>query len=174
MVMDMAELWEIYDKCRKKTGRTMKRGKNFGEGEYHLVVHIWPMNAKGEFLIQKRQENVAWRPGIWAATGGSAIAGETALEAAIRELEEELGITGFEESMEFMMEIKRHDSLCSIWLIPCEASVGELTLQKEEVSDAKWASREDIHRMIQEETFYAYDYLEMLFQLLDQREKFHK
>ena len=170
----MAELWDIYDKCRQKTGKTMERGKNFGKGDYHLVAHIWPLNSKGELLIQKRQEHLTWRPGIWAATGGSAVAGENAYEAALRELKEELGITGVEDSIEFLMEIKRHDSLCSIWLVPCDIPAEQLVLQKEEVADAKWASRKEIHRMIAANEFHSYDYLEMLFQLIDQRTKFHK
>lgn len=170
----MAELWDIYDKRRKKTGKTIPRGRNFGQGDYHLVVHIWLQNSRGELLIQKRQENLAWKPGIWATTGGSAIIGEDPYEAALRELSEELGVRNVENSMEFMLEMKRHDSLCSIWLVPCDIPAEALTLQKEEVADAKWVSRDEIRRMIAEKTFYSYDYLELLFALLDQREKFQK
>lgn len=170
----MAELWDIYDKRRKKTGKTMVRGRSFGPGDYHLVVHIWLLNSSGELLIQKRQENLAWKPGIWAATGGSAIKGEDSYQAALRELSEELGVDGVEASIEFLMEIKRHDSLCSIWLVPCDIPAEKLRLQEEEVADARWVSREEIRRMVTEKTFYSYDYLEMLFALLDQREKFQK
>ena len=47
------EQWDIYDKCFVKTGRTHERGKTLEEGDYHLVVHIYPINSKGQILIQK-------------------------------------------------------------------------------------------------------------------------
>lgn len=170
----MAELWDIYDKCRQRTGKTIERGKELESGEYHLVVHIWPLNQQGELLIQKRQEHLAWRPGIWAATGGSAVVGEDAYQAARRELQEELGLWDGEGSMEFLMEFKRHDSLCSIWLFPCDVSAEELVLQTEEVADARWVSREELRKMAAEGSFCSYDYLETLFQKIDQRERRYK
>lgn len=53
------ELWDLYDGCFKKTGRTHERGKPLPEGQYHLVVHIYPINRKGEILIQKRLDTVS-------------------------------------------------------------------------------------------------------------------
>lgn len=170
----MAELWDIYDKCRQKTGRTIERGRELTGGEYHLVVHIWPVNQEGELLIQKRQEHLAWKPGVWAATGGSAVAGENAYQAARRELGEELGLQDSEGSVEFLMEFKRHDSLCSVWLFPCDVPAEELVLQEEEVAAAKWVSRGELKRMAQEGIFCSYDYLDILFRMIDEREKFHK
>ncbi len=167
----MAELWDVYDKCRQKTGKTIERGKELKSGEYHLVVHIWPLNGQGELLIQKRQEHLAWRPGIWAATGGSAVAGEDAYQAACRELKEELGLCDREGSMEFLMEFRRRDSLCSIWLFPCNVPKEELVLQTEEVADAKWVSRAELEKMKADGSFYSYNYLNMLFQKIDQRKE---
>lgn len=35
----MTELWDIYDKNRKKTGKLAQRGPNaLKEGEYHIIV----------------------------------------------------------------------------------------------------------------------------------------
>ena len=84
-----SEIWDLYDGNGQKTGRTMVRGEDVPAGLYHLGVHIWPMNSRGEFLVQKRSMTVQWKPGIWAVTGGSAMAGEDALTAARRELREE-------------------------------------------------------------------------------------
>lgn len=170
----MAELWDIYNKYRQKTGRTIERGKELASGEYHLVVHIWLLNQKGELLIQKRQEHLAWRPGIWAVTGGSAITGEDAYGAARRELSEELGLEDTEGSIEFLMEFKRHDSLCSVWLFPCDTPAEELVLQEEEVADAKWVSKEELKKMAAEGICYSYDYLDVLFLMIGQKAKLDK
>ena len=45
----MAELWDIYDGNKKKTGRTAERGVyEFKDGEYHLVVQAIILNTKNE------------------------------------------------------------------------------------------------------------------------------
>ncbi|WP_444812265.1 NUDIX hydrolase, partial [Streptococcus canis] len=86
--------WDIYTADRVETGRVMERGSSFKQGDYHLVVHICLFNDKGEMLIQQRQADKAGWPGLWDVTvGGSALAGETAQQAAMRELEEELGLS---------------------------------------------------------------------------------
>ena len=51
----MIELWDILDENGNITGRLHERGKPMVEGDYHLVVHVWIMNHKGEFLISKRR-----------------------------------------------------------------------------------------------------------------------
>ena len=84
-----SEIWDLYDINGKKVERTMKRGEEVPSGLYHIGVHIWPMNSRGEFLVQQRSANVQWKPNVWAATGGSAISGETPRAAAMRELREE-------------------------------------------------------------------------------------
>ena len=45
----MAELWDIYDKDRNKTGRFAERDVyRFKEGEYHIVVTALILNSKNE------------------------------------------------------------------------------------------------------------------------------
>lgn len=42
------ELWDVYDKKRKLTGKVIRRGIDpLQEGEYHLVVHIWIKQSDG-------------------------------------------------------------------------------------------------------------------------------
>ena len=89
--MEKIEYWDVYDKNKQKTGRLMKRGELLKEDEYHLIVHIWIKNSKGEFLIQQRSETVK-NPLVWSATGGSVVAGEDSYTGAIREVKEELGL----------------------------------------------------------------------------------
>jgi len=103
----MAEIWDLYDSRGEKTGKTMTRGENIPSGLYHIGVHIWPINDKGEFLIQRRSSTVQWKPGIWAVTGGSAVSGEEPLGAARRELREELGYAAKEDEMKFVARLRR-------------------------------------------------------------------
>ena len=87
------ELWDIYDKDRNKTGRTMKRGEPMKDGDYHLVVHICIFSSDGKMLIQQRQPFKDGWSNLWDITvGGSSVAGDTSIDAAVREVREEVGI----------------------------------------------------------------------------------
>ena len=48
------ELWDLYNACRELTGRDHVRGEEIPQGYYHLVVHVWIRNRKGEYLISQR------------------------------------------------------------------------------------------------------------------------
>lgn len=60
------EFWDIYDKDKKPTGRTMKRNDwCLKDGEYHLTVLGVVARPDGTFLITKRVMTKAWAPGCW-------------------------------------------------------------------------------------------------------------
>ena len=87
------ELWDIYDKNKKPTGRTMKRNDwHLKDGEYHLTVLGVVAREDGTFLITKRVMTKAWAPGWWEVSGGAAQAGEASCDAVLREVKEETGM----------------------------------------------------------------------------------
>ena len=45
------EVWDLYTEGRIKTGETHLRGTALPKNRFHLVVHVWIVNAKGEYLI---------------------------------------------------------------------------------------------------------------------------
>jgi isopentenyldiphosphate isomerase len=60
----------------------------------HRVVHVLVFNKKGDLLLQKRSLNKDVAPGRWdTSVGGHVNPGEDLLEAAMREIQEELGIS---------------------------------------------------------------------------------
>ena len=62
------ELWDIYDKDKKRTGRTMKRNDwILQDGEYHLTVLGVVCRPDGKYLITKRAKDKSWAPGWWEA-----------------------------------------------------------------------------------------------------------
>lgn len=159
------EYWDILDYNRKPTGRTHLRGERLGRGEYHLVVHIWVRHPDGRYLIQKRAAHLAIMPGVWAATGGSALAGEDSLTAARRELREELGIDAPADRMRLKGSLRREDTFCDIWEVTLDVDPAALRLQTEEVAQARWATREEILRMRRMGQFHRYreDYMRVVF-----------
>ncbi len=87
------EYWDIYDKNKQKTGRTMKRNDwCLKDDEYHLTVLGIVARPDGKFLITKRVMSKNWAPGWWEVSGGGVQAGESSREAVIREVREETGL----------------------------------------------------------------------------------
>ena len=141
------EIWDIYDERGVFQQRTIRRGSTLKEGDYHLVVQVWPINRNGEYLIQKRSENVDSYPGIWAATAGSVLSGEDSLHAVIRELQEEIGINVQPRNLRRLFQTKWKHLLADIWIVEKDISNIELRLQESEVSATMWASPQKILEM---------------------------
>ena len=89
----MGEIWDVVDACGRPTGRVHEKGRPMRPGEYHRSVSVWLMNSRGEYLISRRRTDDSLAPGKWETAGGSALAGEECIDAAVREVWEELGIT---------------------------------------------------------------------------------
>jgi len=145
----MAEYWDLYDANRNPLGRTIKRGDAFAEGEYYVCCEVWMQNSEGKLLMTQRHPDKK-AGGLWEFTGGGVLAGETTKQAAVRELEEELGILA-EESELSLLEVYQHKNyFMDIFVIKRDVDTASLKLQPEEVVDAKWVSREELLRMIEE------------------------
>ena len=144
------ELWDAYDENRKPLGYTVKREKfDSLNNEYHIVVHIWIKNSNGEYLIQKRSSNK--KEGLkWAWTGGSVLMGENSIDGAVREVKEELGLTVDKEKLTLFTSYKRelYKDFVDVYIYKNDIDVSKLTLQKDEVCDVKWATKDEISQMI--------------------------
>ncbi|NLY70353.1 MAG: NUDIX domain-containing protein, partial [Clostridiales bacterium] len=151
------EVWDVYDLRRNKTNRVMVRGEKAAEGDYHLVVHVCIFNKEGNMLIQHRHENKRRWPDKWDLTvGGGAIQGETSQDAAKRELQEELGIELDLEDVRPHLTVSFKNGFDDIYLVEKDIDIKDLKLQNDEVKDVKWASREAILKMIEDEEFIPY------------------
>lgn len=152
------EYWDLYDKDKKMLDRKAIRGEKLNEGEFHLVVNAWVKSDDGEFLIGQRAEGRSY-PLQWECTGGSAVMGETSLEAGIRELKEELGFQVFEHEGKYIGSKLRYypncDDILEVWLFYTKNKNQKLVFQKEEVNDARWATREEILKLREEGKFEA-------------------
>ena len=148
----MAELWDVYDENRKKTGKTIVRGERWLEkGEYHIVVTALIINSKNEILISKRAENKKYGL-MWECNGGSILAGETSLEGMIREVKEELGIEFSKKEAIFLKEIKdsmQNPDFKDIWLFKRDVKDEEITLPDGEAIEYKWVDIEKFMEMIE-------------------------
>ena len=150
------EFFDIYTAGGQRTGRTAPKGTVCTSGDYFLGVHIYIYDSRGRFLLQQRAENKSFRPGEWDIHMGHAMTGETSLEAACRELEEELGVGFTPEQMIHVARTvwKQNNSLVDIYFIQADLDETRLHLQKEEVISAKWVKKEEMISFIRAMSSY--------------------
>ena len=137
------ELWDAYDKdMNRLEGATLVRGEPIPDGVYHLVCDILVRHADGSYLLMRRDPRKT-HGGMWeASAGGAAQRGETALEAAFRELREETGIAA-ESLVEIGRDVsaERH-AIYVAFLCDTDCDKSGITLQEGETVDFRWVSRE--------------------------------
>ncbi|MGM0877851.1 MAG: NUDIX hydrolase [Bacillota bacterium] len=139
------EIWDLFDKNRIKTDRVHKRGTPLAEGDYHIVVHVWIRNNKGEILLTKRHQDKT-HPNLWECTGGSILVGEDSIEGALREVKEEIGISLLRSNGKLVKSERRdiYNNFCDVWIFDQSFEISETELQQDEVNDIKWVTRSEL------------------------------
>ncbi len=160
------ELWDVYDENRRLTGRTHRRGVPLEKGEYHLVVYVWMLNSRGEFLVTKRSPNKGFA-NMWESTGGSALAGDDSLTAALREVKEKTGLTLDPDRGTRIATYRRADFFGDVWLFRQDFALSDVVLQPGETIDKAYMGKETIRQLFQRGEFVPYDYLEEVFAAAD-------
>ena len=164
------EFWDIYDKNKQKTGRTMKRNDwCLADDEYHLTVLGVVRRTDGKYLITKRVMTKQWAPGWWEVSGGAAMAGETSKEAVLREVREETGldVSGWEGGYQFTYHRenpgKGDNYFVDVYRFTGDFTEDDLHIQKEETDGCMLATLEDIQTFAKEGIFLHYDSIQEVF-----------
>lgn len=175
--LKQAELWDIYDFNRNKTGRTVERGKPMSQNEYHLVVNVWIQNSKSEWLISKRSPNKHYG-NLWEVCGGSAVAGEDSITAALREAKEELGVElNHRNGQIFTSAVRQYRTFpdhLDVWVFRHDCDIEDVILQESETCDAMWATSKKIIEMEKNGEFIpmeVFPYMNDLFEKVDSETK---
>jgi 16S rRNA (adenine1518-N6/adenine1519-N6)-dimethyltransferase len=87
------ELFDVVDDTNRVVGRACRRDVH-AQSLKHRAVHVFVFNSRGELLLQKRSHLKDLCGGKWdSSCAGHLDAGESYLDCATRELNEELGLT---------------------------------------------------------------------------------
>lgn len=159
----MDERIDIVDTNGVPTGATVLKSEAHRKGLLHQSVHIWLYNLKGEILIQKRNTNKDVYPNYWdVSVAGHIGAGENVTLAAVREIEEEIGLIITAEDLipvEGVIDQKTHANgiidheYHHVFFCELKEDRSNLTLQQEEVAEIRWIHFEQLARLIQKEVF---------------------
>lgn len=148
------EIWDLYNEKRQRTGLEHIRGEEIPEGYYHLVVHVWIRNRKGEYLISRRSADRPAYPLLWECVGGSALKGEDSLAAALRETEEEVGIKLAPQNGRMIDSVLgrvingvKYSDIVDIWLFAYDGEVDLRAATTREVAGTRWMRKEEIKEL---------------------------
>lgn len=155
----MIEYIDILDEFGQLTGAQKTRAEVHRDGDWHRTAHVWIINQNGEILLQKRSKEKENHPGMWdVSCAGHLSAGDSSVEGALRELDEELGIKAERDDLQFLATIKVrgggakycNNEFTDVYILKISRRVEDLKLQQEEVDAVKFVTADELKTMIQE------------------------
>ncbi len=147
------EIWDVYDRHKQQTGKTIARGDALKPGDYHLVIHVCYFNHQNQMLIQKRSAHKTWG-GLWdISIGGAVQSKESSQDAATRESYEELGITHDFTNVLPNITMTFERGFDDIFIACKNISIDDITFMDHEACDAKWATETEIIHLIKTNQF---------------------
>lgn len=149
------EIWDLYNEKRECTGRDHVRGEEVPQGYYHLVVHVWIKNSRGEYLISQRSADRPTHPLKWECVGGSVLKGEDSLTGALRETQEEVGLTlspkdgkRIDSVVGRVVNGVKFSDILDVWLFPYDGPVELATATTQEVTQIAWRNKVQIRELL--------------------------
>lgn len=155
----MDEYIDIVTREGKQTGKSALKSVIHQKGYYHNTVHIWFYTLKGEILLSQRSAKKIICPLLWdVSVAGHIDAGESILQAAIRETKEEIGLSISENQLNKIGVFEcfqtyehgitdnefHHTFACKLHVF-----FDELTPQKEEVEALKLITLSEFNQLIE-------------------------
>lgn len=164
------EYWDIYDKDKQLTGRTMRRNDwCLADDEYHLSVLGVIRRTDGKYLITKRKMDKQWAPGWWEVSGGGVLAGETSRQAVLREVREETGLDVSACESELALTYHRENPgkgdnyFVDVYLFHMDFAEEDVRIQLSETTDFRLADAGQIREIAAQGIFLHYDSIRKVF-----------
>jgi isopentenyldiphosphate isomerase len=120
-------------------------------GIWHRTSHVWVINNQGNILCQQRSLLKDSNPGLWEPFFGGHLAPKQSYqEAALNELEEELGIRKTASNITFYKTYKYvpGTEFQGIFTTTWDGDITTLQLEEDEVEQVAWHSPDDIRRLV--------------------------
>ncbi len=134
------ELFDVVDD-RDQVLHSAPRHEVHARKLLHRAVHIFLFNSNGEIFLQQRSMQKDAEPGVWSAScSGHVDAGEDYDTAAVRELQEELGVTLPKKPERWLRLLACEETGREFLWIYRARYDGPVTLNPGEIMDGGWFS----------------------------------
>lgn len=162
----MEEMIDVIDaKSGLKTGEVISKSEAHSKGVWHTSIHIIIISKDyTKILLQKRCKAKSFYPNIWDfAVGGHVSSNESPIEAANRELKEELGLISSKiQLLKVIRESLINGNIKSneyvyVYLINDDIKIQDIVLQTQEVSDVRWFTKEEFLGLIKNDMIIPHD-----------------
>lgn len=158
----MDEIIDIVTENGKPTGKTALKSEAHKNGWWHNTIHLWLYTNDGEILLQQRSRKKDIFPLLWdVSAAGHIDAGEPMEHAAIREVEEELGLQLKPEELT-KIGVHKHASTYAngtiqdnefhhVFVAELKVNLQNLTPQEEEVEAIKLVTFNELIKLLNTE-----------------------
>lgn len=143
----MDEYIDILNDDGKLSGKTCLKSEAHKNGFFHQSAHIWIFDKNKNVLIQKRAADKDTFPNLWdISVAGHISAGELPIDAAIREVEEEVGINITKNQLQYIgtsthKVLHKTDlidyELHHVYICSLNFKIETLKIQQEEIAKIK-------------------------------------
>lgn len=155
----MDEYIDIVTSSGEPTTKVALKEEAHKNGWWHNTIHVWLYTKKGEILLQQRSHKKSIYPLLWdVSAAGHVNAGESLINAAIRETEEELGL---KLSIDDLLNIgvHKHKSVYgngkikdfefhNVYIAQLKKDIKNLSPQEEEVEALKLVSLSEFMHLL--------------------------
>ena len=143
------EIFDIVNERDEVIGRATRREVH-ARGLRHRAVHVLVFNARGEVFLQKRSMLKDTARGKWdSSSSGHLDSGEDYDVCAVRELHEEIGLSGVKPERQFKIDACAETGWEFCWVYCCQ-SEGPFQLHPEEIETGGWFAPEIVSSWVAE------------------------
>ncbi|MFA9466227.1 MAG: NUDIX domain-containing protein [Velocimicrobium sp.] len=150
------EFIDIYDNLGQKCGMTFEKDEAHNKALIHKGVCVWIINSNDEILLQTRSSHVMFPNMLDISFSGHIQAGETSLDAAIREGREELGINLVIDKLQYLFSCREYggidgyfeNEIDDVFLYRADIPIEEYTFCDNEVKEVSYVSLDEFKMMV--------------------------
>lgn len=145
------EWFDVVNERDEVIGRA-PREQLHARGLRHRAVHVLVFNARGQLFLQKRSQRKDREPGLWdSSASGHVDAGEDYDTAAVRELQEELGVRpGQPLQRWFKLSACPETDQEFVWVYRLQHE-GPFVWPAEEIEDGAWFDPGAVSRWVRQQ-----------------------
>ena len=138
------EWFEVVDERDQVVGKALRSRCHGDPSLIHRAAHVLVFNRSGQLLLQKRAADKQIQPNRWdSSVGGHLEPGEDYHAAAVREMQEELGIAAVPLTFLFRSQIRNQIESENVTTYLARQE-GPFDFCRREISEVRFWSHEDI------------------------------